>query len=149
MQAKQTNTVAKFTTERNNAINHGDKKEKIAQYLVIDKTSERRIIDCRVYMGRSSNSSTVYASIWVSIKETKKPKSWKYSFTAGTGSASGWGYHKTSAAVQDALTSAGIELYDGDKSRKYIDGVGASAIQAAILSTAYAAGYNSVIFVSC
>lgn len=148
MQAKQT-IIAKFTTENSNAVNYDNKKEKVSQYVIIDKNTERRIVDCRVYMGRSSNSSTVFCSLWVNIKENKKPKTWQYAGTSGTGSAGGYGYHKQSAAVQDALTSAGIELYNADKTRRYIDGVGDSAIREALLAVAYAAGYNSVIFVSC
>lgn len=150
MQAKQTNIIAKFTTECENAKNYSNDKEIVNQYLVIDKTTERKIVDCRVYMGRSNNSSKVYASIWVSIKDLKKPKTWKYAFTSGTGSAGGWGYHKESAAVQGALSSAGIELYNTeDKKRRFIDGVGDSAIRESLLAVAYAAGYNNIIFVSC
>lgn len=148
MQAKQ-NIKAQFTTENGNAINHGDKKEKISQYLIIDKTSERRIVDCRVYMGRGSSVSVVFASIWVNIKDMNKPKTWQYASTSGTGSAGGYGYHKPSAAVQEALTSAGIEFHARDKTRHYIDGVGDSAIRSALLAVAYSAGYNNVIFVSC
>lgn len=148
MQAKQT-TIAKFTTENNKAVNYDNKKEKVSQYVIIDKNTERRIVDCRVYMGRSSNSSTVYCSLWVNIKDLKKPKTWQYAGTSGTGSAGGYGYHKQSAAVQDALTSAGIELYTADNTRRYIDGVGDGATREALLAVAYAAGYNSVIFVSC
>lgn len=149
MQAKQTNTIARFTTAQNNAKNYSQDKETINKFVIVDKTTERTIVDCRLYMGRSSNSSKVYASIWVNIKDLKMPKDWVYGFTSGTGSAGGYGYHKQSAAVQDALTSAGIELYNADKTRRYIDGVGDSAIREALLAVAYAAGYNSVIFVSC
>lgn len=148
MQAKQT-IIAKFTAENSKAVNYDNKKEKVSQYVIVDKNTERRIVDCRVYMGHSKNSSTVYCSLWVNIKDLKKPKTWQYAGTSGTGSAGGYGYHKPSAAVQDALVSAGIELYDKDKKRQFIDGVGDSAIRSALLAVAYAAGYNSVIFVSC
>lgn len=149
MQAKQTNIAANFTTAQNKAKNYSQDKETISKFVIVDKSTERTIVDCRLYMGRSSNSSVVYASIWVNIKDSKKPKDWVYGFTSGTGSAGGWGYHKSSAAVQNALTSAGIELYDKDKTRQYIDGVGDGAIREALLAVAYAAGNNSVIFVSC
>lgn len=148
MQAKQTNTIAKFTTAQNKAKNYSNDKEVIGKFVIIDKTTERTIVDCRLYMGRSKNSSTVYASIWVNIKDLKLPKDWAYGFTSGSGSAGGYGYHKQSAAVQDALTSAGIELYDKDKKQQFIHGVGDGAIRDALLAVAYAAGYNSVIFAS-
>lgn len=148
MQAKQSSIKARFTVEQGNAKNYSQDKETISKFVIVDKTNERTIVDCRLYMGRSSNSSTMYASIWVSIKDLKKPKTWQYAGTSGTGSAGGYGYHKQSAAVQDALTSAGIELYNADKTRRYIDGVGDGAIREALLAVAYAAGYNSVILVT-
>lgn len=148
MQAKQSSIKARFAVEQGNAKNYSQDKETISKFVIVDKTTERTIVDCRLYMGRSSNSSTMYASIWVSIKDLKKPKTWQYAGTSGTGSAGGYGYHKSSAAVQDALTRAGIELYK-DKERQFIDGVGDYAIREALLAVAYAAGYNSVIFVIC
>jgi hypothetical protein len=149
MQAKQVDIKANFTTAQSKAKNYNNDKEVIGKFVIIDKTTERTIVDCRLYMGRSRSSSTVYASIWVNIKDSKKPKDWVYGFTSGTGYAGGYGYHKQSAAVQDALTSAGIGLYNANKARRYIDGVGDSAIREALLAVAYTAGYNSVIFVSC
>lgn len=67
-------------------------------------------------MGRSRNASTVYASIWVHANGH---------YLAGHGNAGGYGYHKESAAFQDAITSAGIQLvgspYADDKGMHYID----------------------------
>ena len=102
---------------------------------------------------RSSAASVVYASIWVHGKAV---------YCAGYGSAGGYGYHKESAAFQDAISNAGIKLYGSAYSstwnqaekREYnkaelsamakkechIDGVGSSAMQSAFEAIARAAG---------
>lgn len=155
-----------------NAKNYGGEKETISKYVILARTTHckelREIVDCRVYMGRSRNSSTVYASLWVNTFDAH---------TSGTGSAGGYGYHKESAAIQDAITSAGIELYGSaygepqrwnydekreytpqellsikrkhDKQRCHIGGVGDAAIQTALEAIAKAAGAKGkLIFVS-
>lgn len=56
------------------------------------------LIDCRLYMGRSSNASTIYCLLWISGNKSGQ----------GMGSAGGCGYDKQSAAVADALQEAGV-----------------------------------------
>lgn len=168
MQAKQELLKAVLTEERNNAKNYGGDKEKVSQYLILDKKTERAVVDCRVYMGRSASASTVYASVWIHAREDKKPAGWQYAGTSGTGNASGYGYHKESAAIAHALDSAGVQLF-GEvyscaaptdpkeyakykreimKKRAYIDGAGEGAIKKALLAVAHAAGFNDVIFIN-
>ena len=89
----------------------------------------RTVVDARFYMGRSGSASTVYCSIWVHTKDGKG-----YS---GHGKAGGYGYHKQSAALADAIRSAGIKLA-GDPS-----GCGDSAMRHAMEAIARAAGYSS------
>ena len=157
MKTKQSNMIAKFTSSMQNAT-QPQNKEMIARYLVIDKESERHIVDCRVYMGRSSSASVVYAAIWISfdVKQCRDEdaKAWECGYTTGKGKAGGYGYHKASAAVQDAITSAGIDLYGSAYTgtpdftiSASISGVGDSAIQSALLAIAFAAGYDDCIFV--
>ena len=93
---------ALITKPASNGYNHSPKKELCAAYSVICKGKE--IVCARSYMGKSVNSSVVYASIWVHGE----------TYTAGTGKAGGYGYHKESAAFCDAIRSAGIELYGDD-----------------------------------
>ncbi len=97
--------LAKFTGNKENARNMAPEKETVSKYLVIGKVDgrEKEIVDARVYMGRSSSSSTVYASIWV--------RGANGLYTTGRGTAGGYGYHKESAAIAGAISSAGIELY--------------------------------------
>ena len=113
----------------NNGKNYGCKKELIKTENVVSNTL-KELITVRCYMGRSANASVVYASIWVHGPEH---------FTSGTGKAGGYGYHKSSAAIGDAIKSAGIEL------SKDIEGVGDSAVIEALGAIAEAMGYNKFL----
>lgn len=152
--------ITKFTAEKcqSNAKNYSQEKELINRYLVIDKKTEKVIIDCRCYMGRSSNSSQVHASVWInSNKPLCEDEEGFATYTSGHGAAGGYGYHKESAAIGDAISSAGFALFGnvsgyGDKpdfkKSCHIAGVGDSAIKAALLAIAYACGSKDVIFVN-
>ena len=98
-----------ITKQVENARNMAGEKETISKYIVLAKIKgqTREIVDARVYMGRSRNSSTVYASIWVHGADSAG----REIYTTGRGAASGYGYHKESAAIASAISSAGIELY--------------------------------------
>ena len=164
MKTKQSYMRAVFTTRADNARNWNGEKELITRYRLIDKKTERVIVDARVYMGRSRTASAVYASVWVhGIKN--KPDAWEDGETSGRGLAGGWGYHKTSAAIASAIEDAGIELYgsryghpiNGDdspqetkkllKTRAYIHGGGDGSVECALMAIAYAAGYTDCILV--
>ena len=122
---------AALRREVKNAINHGNKKEMIRTYNVITDGLEN-IITARCYMGRSKESSTVYASIWIDTP---------CYHSGGKGKASGYGYHKESAAIGAAIESAGITL---DQS---IDGVGDAAIEEALKAIAQALSYSRFLIV--
>jgi hypothetical protein len=152
---------AVIKSQVSNGRNYGNEKELVDIFNVVGKVNGelRDVVCCRAYMGRSSSASVVYASIWVHSPGVS---------TSGKGSAGGGGYHKVSAAIGDAISSAGIELY-GDvyegsnrycyaekraytdaelkaRSRKamtkraHIGGVGDSAIESALFAIAKAAG---------
>lgn len=152
--------IAKFTAKncQSNAKNYAQEKELVSRYLVIDKKTEKVVIDCRCYMGRSSNSSQVCASIWInSLKPLCDDAEGFTTYASGHGTAGGYGYHKESAAIDAAISSAGFTLFGcasgyGDKPdfKKvcHIDGVGESAIKSALLAIAYACGSLDVIFVN-
>ena len=84
----------------------------------------REVVDARWYMARKSDgASPVYASIWV----------YSAGFgISGHGRATGYGYHKASAALSKALDSAGIVLSER------IDGLGDGASQRALEAIARA-----------
>ena len=125
---------ATLGNENSNAINYGGKKELIRTWNVIVSTDNglKNIITARCYMGRSANASTVYASIWAHSANHE---------TSGTGKASGYGYHKQSAAIDEAIRSAGITLSED------ISGAGDSAIEGALEAIAQALGYESCLIV--
>lgn len=157
MKTKQASMKAVFTQECNNAINHGGKMETVERFILIDKKSEKRVVEACVYMGRSPSSSQVKATIRITLSGKKKPAGWEYGCTSGSGQAGGYGYDKASKAIADAIESAGIELYGtayhrhGEqvdfKQRVHFGGVGATATRAALLAIAYAAGWTDVVFV--
>ena len=157
MKTKRENMSAKFTKELSNAKNYSGDKETISRFCIVDKKTEKTVVDCRLYMGRSASASAVYCALWVTLTEAKKPMDWSYPGTSGRGQASGYGYHKQSAAVQDALSSAGIQLYGSPYNHKeetktraqaHIGGCGDRAIEDALLAVAYAAGFTDCIFLS-
>lgn len=133
---------AKITKHASNARNYYGEKELVGHYSVVANSPNGpiEIVTARAWMGRSRNASTVYASIWVKSKSGD--------WTSGTGKAGGYGYHKESAAFQEAIDSAGIELfgdvYGREKTNKHADisGVGTSAMHDAFLAIARAAGYR-------
>ena len=114
-----------------NAVNYKGQKELVKSYNVITDTL-REIIIARCYMGRSASASTVYASIWVNAPDIH---------TSGKGKAGGYGYHKASAAVADAISSAGITLDTN------ISGVGDGAIKESLEAIANALGFERVLIV--
>ena len=136
--------------QNQNGKNFGDTKETTLELRVICRRSKNAHYDAgklheavvaRFYMGRSRTASTVYCSVWVHSEGIH---------TAGSGTAGGYGYHKASAALSSALTSAGIELwgspYDGEndntenEKRAYIGGCGDSSMRSALLAVARATG---------
>lgn len=109
-------------TPQSNGKNMAPDKETIKVIKVVGVLDNhiRTLVEARFYMGRSRNSSTVYASFWVHGGD----------YLAGHAKAGGWGYHKQSAALGSAIRNAGITL---DAS---IDGVGEAAMQDALVAIA-------------
>lgn len=133
-----------------NGKNRSNEKELVSYWKVIaySKGEFHEPVDCRCWMGRSNSASTVYASIWIRDDRNQR-------WYAGNGSAGGYGYHKESAAIQEALTSAGVELRgdvygrNGDsKQVAHIDGVGESAIKSAMEAIARALGFRKFTVVN-
>ena len=90
------------------------------------------LVDCRLYMSRSGDgASPVYCALWLLHG----------GYSSGRGTASGYGYHKRSSAVGQAIRSAGIKL-DGD-----IEGVGDDAVRDALTAIAVACGATQVLIV--
>ena len=161
MKTKQQYMKAVFGPRHACAMNDNGKRELSNYYKLIDKKTEKTIVDCRLYMGRSASASAVHCSLWV---QSVKGQDWTdgYTSTSGKGTAGGYGYHKSSAAVAFAISSAGIELWGTPyghpvnqekpadmrkrmKQRAHIGGCGQGSIEVALSAIAYAAGYPDCI----
>lgn len=77
-------------------VNYRKENDFWCSYIVLDKDFYPWV-DCRFYC---TKGGTVYCCIWVSGEKH---------FSA-TGRATGWGYEKKSAALQEALNNAGLKL---------------------------------------
>ena len=124
--------------EKSNAKNLAPKKETVGTWSLVAVTPSTNqlaeIITARTYMARSADGAgPVYASVWI-----RSPGF----HTSGHGRANGYGYHKPSAAIQDALDSAGFKL------ERAIDGCGSEAIKDAFATIAWDLGYSQFIIVT-
>lgn len=102
------------------------RKDQLTQEIaVIDPATGRAIVKCRIYIP----NSVAYCCLWISAPDC---------YGRGAGKVGGYGYHKPSAALQDAIDDAGITLHgdvygrESHSRRAYIDGVGDSAMVAAL-----------------
>lgn len=127
-----------------NGKNYSGKKEMVSAWSGVVSTSKGpvEVVTIRSWMGRSSSASVVYSAIWVHGNGI---------YTAGHGTAGGYGYHKESAAIQEAIDNANIELfgdvYGREKTNKRacIGGVGDNAIRKAIEAIIRACGYRGKV----
>lgn len=129
---------AKFTkTNVSNSLNMGDKKETIKTMVLITcKAGEfSEPVTVRWYMSRSGDgASPVYCSLWVRCSPC---------YVSGRGKAGGYGYHKASAAFQDACDSAGIEL------SQPVDGRGDELVREAMFAIGAALGFERAELYIC
>jgi len=146
----------------NLSARHDYNKPVIQEWSIValHKGELKTVLRAECRMSASRTASVVYANLWVS-----GPKE-----TSGHGKAGGYGYHKTSAAINDAITCAGIELYGSPyahngmiprmatqsgkpepenlKERCNIQGVGDRAINSALMAIARAAGYRGKLIIA-
>ena len=114
------------STTQANGKNLSRQKEMVSAMsaVAVINGKMREVVVARWYMARKSDgASPVYASIWA----------YGAGFAiSGYGRATGYGYHKASAALSKALDSAGIVLSER------IDGLGDGASQRALEAIARA-----------
>ena len=96
------------------------------QYSLVSLTKNAGIV--KLASLRLYGSNRIYACLWVNASPVH---------VSGGGSASGYGYHKPSAAASEAFTDAGIVL-DED-----IAGGGDESIRAALVAVGEALGYET------
>ena len=127
-----------------NAKNMNGEKELVQHIVGVDDAgSKRQIVDCRLYIGRSRNAATVYCSIWAN-GYINNEQAW----ITGHGKAGGYGYHKPSAAMQNAIAAAGFTLTDDNGDIVPIDGRGDDSMRDAAIAIAAALGYSDVILIN-
>lgn len=110
---------------RYNAVNYDGGKRRVNQLRFVTKDTLDTVVDARWWMSKSSSASVVYCSVWVS-----PPVSSPLPITTGKGTAGGGGYHKESAALEEAFDSAGIRFEEP------FGGTGEAAMKAAIEAVA-------------
>lgn len=114
--------------------------------VVSHKGQLREVITLRTYYSsKGSGMQPVRACVWIHPADGSN---WR----TGRGSAGGCGYHKESAAIADAVRSAGIELWGNPynyrrepvdmKKRFDFGGTGASAYADIFSAIARAVGYR-------
>lgn len=104
----------------------------------IDSKGITQFTDVRLYMPGRIGSSPQYCCVWINSQTQ---------YGSGGGRASGYGYHKASAAMEAALRDAGIVLYcDDGTTIEYIGGVGDTAMNTAIKAIGVALGYDEKSF---
>ena len=111
---------------RSNGKNMSGQKELVSAMsaVTVINGEMREVVIARWYKARKSDgASPVYASIWTNGAGFD---------ISGHGRATGYGYHKASAALSSAIDSAGIVLSER------IDGVGDGAIRRAVEAIARA-----------
>ena len=113
-------------TMQSNGTNLSPQKELVSAMsaVAVINGKMREVVIARWYKARKSDgASPVYASIWT----------YGAGFDiSGHGRATGYGYHKASAALSDALDSAGIVLSER------IDGLGDGSVRSALEAIARA-----------
>lgn len=108
---------------------HGDKPLTCAIIILDRKTGHEPV---RAIVWHSQSKGSNYATVWA---HSKLPGAFAR-HVAGHGRATGWGYHRPSAALGAAFKSAGVHL---DES---INGVGDGAMERACIAVAVALGYK-------
>jgi hypothetical protein len=120
-----------------NARNYCLEKELVNRLQVVAKVGDEyeTPIDARFWMGRSRSASVVYCSIWVHGRINDR-KDW-----SGRGTAGGGNFPSESAALEDAIRSAGIVM--GSR----FGGCGEGAMRHALTAIAVALGYEDFTIV--
>ena len=107
-------------------------------------------IDIRCYFNpRGNGMQPVRASIWITA-----PRGSGLEWATGTGSASGCGYHKESAAIEAACDAAGVQLFGNcshyrddpkpDKTKRtHFGGTGSSYYETIFTAIAKARGFRA------
>lgn len=117
-------TKSDFYNIKESAYNARDNQALLHQYTVLAETENgiREIAIARLYASLRRDANKVTCILWTNGSHNANASGW----------ASGYGYHKGSAALADAISNAGIKLTDN------ISGCGNDAMREALLAIAHA-----------
>ena len=117
-------TKSDFYNIKESAFKARDKQALLHQYAVLAETKNgiREIVIARLYASLRRGANRVTCILWTDGEHNANASGW----------ASGYGYHKGSAALADAIRNAGIELTDN------ISGCGDATMREALLAIARA-----------
>lgn len=96
----------------------------VGYFVAVDLATGREPVTLRIY--RPHKGATALACVWINAGDV---------YGYGSGSAGGYGYHKSSAAAESAFRDAGVEFDAG------IGGAGNSAIRSAIMAVCAQLGF--------
>ena len=119
-------TITKKT--HNGKMSQNRKEDSFYKQLTVITRNMSQPIVARFY----STGTRIYACVWIGDRASGTR-------TSGGGFAGGGGYHKPSAALDNALLDAGIELSEN------IAGVGDAAMSDALTAIASALGYRNIL----
>lgn len=122
--------IVKITPREGNAGKYRKESGFLGAYILLappDADSPfapvaKNAAEIRIYGTQARN----YAAAWIHSKGV---------YSCGGGAAGGYGYHRPSAAAENALEDAGVELQES------ISGGGESAIEGALYAIGVALGY--------
>lgn len=120
--------TAKFLDAARGAKNLDGTKERVLTLLGFGINDGRIVFfsEVRIWASRTKPlDSALHCSVWVHYAKTLR---------SGNGQASGTGYHRHSAAMDDALRDAGVELSEA------IDGRGDDSMREALTAVGVALG---------
>ena len=117
-------TKSDFYNIKESAFKARDNQALLHQYSVLAETENgiRELVIARLYASRRRGANRVTCILWTNGGHNANASGW----------ASGYGYHKGSAALADAISNAGIKLTEN------ISGCGERAMHEALLAIARA-----------
>ena len=117
-------TKSDFYNIKESAFKASDNQALLHQYSVLVETENgiRELVIARLYASLRRYANRITCILWTDGSHNANASGW----------ASGYGYHKGSAALADAISNAGIKLTDS------ISGCGYDAMREALLAIARA-----------
>ena len=94
----------KNLTDSGNVAKYRKEKGFYRQISMVDSRDGTQIVQARFYWPGRDGASNCYCCVWIHGDDLHG---------SGGGKAGGYGYHKESAALEEALSAAGIRMSEG------------------------------------